>query len=154
MGARQWAVGVAEEAMAVVLSLSAPPNLGHRLPACLARSSPFQNPATKKKKGQAAGTTSPPDHHTCEQAAAEPAACRTCACAQCKTCAGRAGRHACLPIAQAQPIRHDANSDSRAAGDRLIDHWSWRGSPAALVSLHCSTLSASNPESFVHMELY
>lgn len=50
----------------------------------------------------------------------------------------------CLSIAQAQPIRHDANS--RAAGDRLIDHWSWRGGPAALVSLHCSTLSASNPE--------
>lgn len=96
-------------------------------PACLSRAKfSFPESSNKKKKGQAAGTTSPPDHHTCEQAAAEPAACRTCACAQCKTCAGRAGRHACLPIAQAQPIRHDANSDSRAAGDRLIDHWSWR----------------------------
>lgn len=123
-------------------------------PACLSRAK-FSFPESSNKKKRGAGSR----HHQStthihKQAAAEPAACRTCACAQCKTCAGRAGRHACLPIAQAQPIRHDANSDSRAAGDRLIDHWSWRGSPAALVSLHCSTLSASNPESFVHMELY
>jgi hypothetical protein len=127
--------------MAVVLSLSAPPNLGHRLPACLARSSPFQNPATKKKGAGSRHHQSTTHIH--KQAAAEPAACRTCACAQCKTCAGRAGRHACLPIAQAQPIRHDANSDSRAAGDRLIDHWSWRGGPAALVSLPATPRASS-----------